>query len=100
MNPLKTFLICLAPALLALMLMLLGNWVGEWVIWFAVVLIVVGAILSGACVAGHLHRSMEPKGQSTPLKVVLGILVILGVALAYFGIASAGCCGLAMATMN
>lgn len=100
MNPLKTFLLCLAPAPVALLSVMLADYVGEGVIWFALVLIAVGAILSGACVAGHLQRTMEPKGEGTPLKIFLGILVFLGVGLAYFGIASAGCCALVMGTMN
>lgn len=100
MSPLKTFLLCLAPALLAFLSAMLADYVGEGVIWFALLLIVVGAILSGTCVARHLFRSMEPKGEGTPLKIFLGILVFLGVGIAYLGIASAGCCALVMSMMK
>ncbi len=100
MSPLKTFLLCLAPAPLAILMMALANFIGESAIGLAILFIVAGAIFSGSCVVRHMHRTMEPKGEGTPMKVFLEILVFLGVALAYFGVASAGCCAIAMATMN
>lgn len=100
MSPLKTFLLCLAPAPLAILMMALANFIGESAIGLAILFIAAGAILSGVCVTRHLHRSMEPKGQATPLKVFVGILVFIGVGGTYLGIASAGCCAIAMGTMR
>lgn len=96
MGPLKSFLLCLAPAILSYVILLIsGKAGGEGALSFAMLLICLGALVSGGCVAYHLHRSMEPKGEASSLKIFLGILVFLGVGIAYLGVGFAGCCGVA-----
>lgn len=96
MSGLRGFLICLAPALLAYLMLFLSKFIGE-TIGVAIFLIIAGSIVSGTCVTLHLHRTMEPKGQASGMKIFVGILVFLGVAAGYLAIALAGCCGLAVA---
>lgn len=92
-----SFLICLAPAALAMLIVLAaGQSANEGALWLVIILIGLGAILSGACIAFLIQRSMAPKNEASGLKVFLGILAFLGTGAIYLSIGFAGCCGLTM----
>ncbi|HRQ88651.1 MAG TPA: hypothetical protein PLA50_07625 [Bacteroidia bacterium] len=93
MSGLRSFLLCLAPAILAYILVLVGK--DETIIDAVVLLIVVGSAIAGSCAGFHVYRSMEPEGQATFLKWFTAVVVFLGVAPLYLFLAMAGCCGIA-----
>ncbi len=92
----KKFLICLAPAILAYVIVVASgignNKLSEGMMTLSMVLIIIGGIVSGACVATRVYKSM---GTEKWAKVVVSILCFLGVGIAYSSIGIAGCCGLA-----
>ncbi len=97
MSGLRSFLLCLVPVGLAYLCVLwAGKSTNEDALSAAIILIVVGALVSGTCVTFHLHRGMEPKGEPSGLKIFLGILAFLGTGIGYLAIGLAGCCGLAV----
>jgi peptidoglycan/LPS O-acetylase OafA/YrhL len=93
----RPFLICLSPALLAYAVLLVGvtgGMSGSSVTLNTVItLLAIGALISGACVARHLYRKT---GEPAFLKWFLAILSFAGVAVLYFAVTLAGCCGIAM----
>jgi hypothetical protein len=93
---LKSFLICLSPALLAYAIMLVEIATNNSLksdVWAEIVkfLFGFGAILAGACVARHVYHTSPSRED---VKWVLVILTFFGVAAVYFAMAMAGCCGL------
>lgn len=95
---LRSFLICLSPALLAYAIMIAGITSGSSVgssmgINLVLMLLGFGAVLSGGCVGLHVYRKT---GDPVFLKWVATILTFLGVGVVYFAIATAGCCGIAI----
>jgi hypothetical protein len=93
---LKSFLICLAPAVLAYAILLasmFGDSLADPAITAVVILLVIGAIVSGLCVGRHVFRAVK---DPVFLKWTLAILSFLGVGLGYFAMASEGCCGIAV----
>ncbi len=93
MGAFRKFLICLAPAILAYILILAGK---DRMLGLAVILIAIGGVIAGSCVTVKLHRSMDPQNEATVLKGFLGILTFVGVLVGYFSLGMAGCCGIAM----
>ncbi len=94
----RSFLICLSPAILSYAIMIAGISSGTssgtdaWMT-FVLVLIGFGALLSAGCVARHVYRAT---GDPVFLKWFVAILSFLGVGVAYFAIATAGCCGIVL----
>lgn len=94
----RPFLICLSPAILGFVLILVGaalQSTSEGLITGAMVLFGVGALMSAACVAGRILRRSENPSGATWLGAVLAFI---GVSVAYFAMTMGGCCGLVMAT--
>jgi hypothetical protein len=93
----RPFLICLSPALLAYAVLLVGvtgGMSGSSVKLNTVItLLAIGALISGSCVARHVYRKT---GEPAFLKWFLAILSFAGVAVLYFAVTMAGCCGIAM----
>jgi len=92
----KKFLICLSPAALAYVIVVASNLgsnkLSESVMMLSMVLIIIGGIVSGICVATHVYKSM---GAEKWAKITVSILCFLGVGIAYSSVGIAGCCGLA-----
>ena len=92
------FVICLVPAILAILLLVIGEAAAmdqEACVTIAIILIAIGAIISGICVSQKVFKAMkEPKWAAW----VLSIITFLCIGIAYLGIALAGCCGVALAT--
>lgn len=95
MGAFRKFLICLAPVILAYILVLAGR---DKMIGASIVLIVMGSAIAGSCAGFHVYRSMEPKGQGSFLKWFTAVVTFLGVAPLYFFLSMAGCCGIAAVT--
>jgi len=94
----RSFLICLSPALLAYAILIISMASGSLLesdplITIVLVLVGFGALLSAGCVGRHVFRAT---GESFFLKWFVAILSFLGVGVVYFAIATAGCCGIAM----
>jgi len=91
----RPFLLCLSPALLAYAVLLVGvagGMAGSSVTLNTVITILaIGALISGACVGRHVYRKT---GEPAFLKWFLAILSFAGVAVLYFAVAMAGCCGI------
>lgn len=95
----RSFLICLSPALLAFAILIIGMVSGsnsgtDEMLTLAMILIGLGALLSASCVGRYVYRAT---GDPAFLKWFVAILSFLGVGVVYFGIATAGCCGIVMA---
>lgn len=92
----RLFLICLSPSLLAYVIVLLassGEMAESSVTPSAVILLlIIGALLSGGCVSRHVVRTL---GGPVFLKWLFAVLAFAGVATLYFALASVGCCGIA-----
>lgn len=92
------FVICLAPAILAILLLFLGDAVGlkqDFCVSLAIILIAAGAIISGVCVGQKVYKSMkDPKWAAW----LLAIITFVCVGIAYLGVGLAGCCGMVAAT--
>ncbi|MAS92559.1 MAG: hypothetical protein CMO55_05120 [Verrucomicrobiales bacterium] len=92
------FVLCLAPAILAILLLFVGEAVGmsqDICVSIAIILIGAGAIISGICVGQKVYKAMkDPKWAAW----VLAVITFLCVGVAYLGIGLAGCCGMALAT--
>ncbi len=86
----RSFLLCLAPAVVACLLMVMAT---EAMFDAAVILIVMGSAISGSCAAFYVYGTMEPKGRATFSKWGAAIATFLGVAPLYFFLAVAGCSG-------
>jgi hypothetical protein len=92
-----SFLICLSPAAVAMLIVLAaGKTLNEATLWTAMVLVGAGAVLSGSCVALLIHRAMAPRNEASGLKVFLGILAFLGTCATYATVGLAGGCVLAV----
>jgi len=91
----RPFLLCLSPALLAYAVLLVGvagGMAGSSVTLNTVITILaIGALISGACVGRHVYCKT---GEPAFLKWFLAILSFAGVAVLYFAVAMAGCCGI------
>jgi hypothetical protein len=91
----RPFLLCLSPALLAYVIMLVGVTGGmsgsSITLNTVITLLAIGALISGGCVGRHVYRKT---GEPAFLKWFLAILSFAGVAVLYFAVAMAGCCGI------
>ena len=100
----KKFLICLAPAILGYIIVVIGAASGEtysgtkgfddWV-GTAVVIHFFGAIITGVVVARIVYRAMDAEKWA---KILVGVLIFSVVACAYFSLVVAGGCGLVLLT--
>ena len=88
----KKFLICLAPAILAYLIVVASslsqNNLPESMMMLTMILIIIGGIMSGACVATHVYKCMESEKW---VKILLCVLCFLGVGIAYSSVGIAGC---------
>ncbi len=92
----KKFLFCLAPSILAYLIVIvtgMSSSTDDSVIWLAMGLILVGALMSGGLVATSVYEKMKAEKG---VKIIVSILCFLGVGVAYFAVSMAGCCGLGM----
>ena len=93
----RPFLICLSPALLAYAVLLVGVTGGmsgsSLTLNSVITMLAIGALISGGYVARHVFRKT---GEPAFLKWFLAILTFAGVAVLYFAVAMAGCCGIVM----
>ncbi|MEQ1841501.1 MAG: hypothetical protein ABL994_13920 [Verrucomicrobiales bacterium] len=94
----RSFLICLSPAVLGYAILIAciasgSNSGVESLLTLVLVLIGFGSLLSAGCVGRHVYRAT---GDPAFLKWFVSILSFLGVGVAYFAIATAGCCGITM----
>ena len=100
----KKFLICLAPAIIGYIVVVIGSASGDtysgtkgfddWVDT-AVVIHFIGAIITGVVVAKIVYRAMD---SDQWLRVLIGIMIFSVVGIAYFSLVVAGGCGLALLT--
>lgn len=93
----RSFLFCLAPTLLAYLL--LSLW-GEGAFGPVLILMVMGAGMAGSSVVSFLHRVMKPKGRATVGKGFLEIVVFFGTALVYLAAVESGCSWIVAATFS
>lgn len=93
MSGLRSFLLCLVPALVAYVLLFFSNRIDDF-FPAALVMMITGAIISGASVASFIQRKMEPKKMNTSLKVSLRIFVAWVVGIAYLALVITGCSSL------
>ena len=86
-------IVCLTPAILVCLIaaFLVPNGGDDW-IGVAMILIVIGALISGFCVSQTVYRGLRDPVWAQWL---LSIITFVCVALAYVGIGLAGCCGIA-----
>lgn len=94
----RPFLICLSPAILGFVFVLIMVALqsgADALITVAIVLFGIGALLSGGCVARKIvSSSLEPAWW----KWTAAVLSFVAVAAAYFAMTMGGCCGLVIAT--
>ena len=64
----------------------------DWIIPVSMGLLILGGVISGACVGTHTSKAID--GQKW-VKIVVGVLVFLVVGVAYYALGMAGCCGVA-----
>lgn len=94
----RLFLICLSPAILGFILILVGvagsNASGDFIAG-AIYLFGFGALVSGGCVARNILRGeIEPSWW----RWTAAVLAFIAVAAGYFAMTMGGCCGLVMMT--
>lgn len=95
----RPFLVCIAPAILAYIILLVsGGASSADFLSIVITLIVIGAAMSGICVAAYVHNSMQPKGETSGVKLLCFILTFLGVGVVYLAVGLAGCCSIASMT--
>lgn len=93
----RPFLICLSPAILGFILVLIvvsiHHRVEDALLYVAMVLFWIGALLSGGCVARKIvHRSSE----RTWVTWLGAVFAFFGVAIAYLGMTMGGCSAVMM----
>ena len=100
----KKFLLCLVPAILGYIVVVIGAASGEtysglngfddWV-GMALVIHFFGAIITGVVVARIVYRAMDAEKWA---KILVAVLIFSVVGCAYFSLVVAGGCGLALLT--